>query len=89
MIEPVSQDRVPLDVEPGDIVVSRHGTRRALIIKKEFSTGAGNQGQIIKMPYYSIYTLYFAHCPDLVGQTDHFIPLWREHWSLAEKLGEN
>ena len=44
MIEPLRQNLKALDVEPGDIVVTKDGTRRCLILKKEMRHGTNRGG---------------------------------------------
>jgi len=78
------QSRSPLHVEPGDIVVTRDGTRRCIILKKEIRYGTNTieevKSGLCPMPYYTLYSLFFRHAPNLVGQTDHNIPLFERAW---------
>ena len=80
MIEPLRQNSLILDVEPGDIVVTKDGTRRSLILKKEIRHGTNRAGIKQPMVFYTLYSLYFERCPNLVGLTDHNIPLFEKAW---------
>ena len=84
MNESLRQKNVILDVEPGDIVVTKDGTRRSLILKKEILPSANIPG--IKQPlvFYTLYSLYFERCPNLVGLTDHNIPLFERAWRKVD-----
>ena len=84
MIEPLRQNLASLDGEPGDIVVSKDGTRRCLILKKEIRHGTNRAGIKHAMVFYTLYSLYFERCPNLVGLTDHNIPLFKKAWKKVE-----
>lgn len=84
MIEPLRQNLKALDVEPGDIVVTKDGTRRCLILKKEMHPAFNSRGIRREMPHYTMYSLYFERCPHLVGLTDHNIPLYKRAWRKIE-----
>jgi hypothetical protein len=84
MNESLRQNLEPLDVEPGDIVVTKDGMRRCLILKKEMHPTFTIRGIWREMPHYTIYSLYFERCPHLVGLTDHNIPLWQKAWRKVD-----
>ena len=84
MNEPLRQNAAILDVEPGDIVVTRDGTRRSLILKKEIRYGSNRAGIKHTMVFYTLYSLYFERCPNLVGLTDHNIPLFERAWRKVD-----
>tara|TARA_R110002051_G_scaffold254372_2_gene313333 strand:- start:163 stop:426 length:264 start_codon:yes stop_codon:yes gene_type:complete len=83
-MNPALQNKKILDVEPGDIVVTKDGTRRCLILKKKYGTATNRRGENSLMPQYTIYSLYFEAFPHLVGLTDHSIPLFKKAWKKVE-----
>jgi hypothetical protein len=84
MNESLRYDVAILDVEPGDIVVTRDGTRRSLILKKEIRYGSNRAGIKRTMVFYTLYSLYFERCPNLVGITDYNIPLFEKAWRKVD-----
>jgi hypothetical protein len=85
MNEPLQVERgALLDAEAGDIVVTKDGTRRVLILKKTLYRSTNRAGVSRQIPYYSFYTLYFHGCVNLVGQTDHNVPLYERAWRKVD-----